>query len=77
MDSTPHNSAGPLTPASSGDAMGGAPTHAEVLGVVVAERDAALASIERLRAFARNCVEHGDMTPMAARMLNRILDGEK
>lgn len=30
----------------------------------------------RLRAFATECVEHGDMTPAAARMLNRILDGE-
>lgn len=29
----------------------------------------------RLAAFARDCVEHGDMTPMAERMLLRILDG--
>lgn len=29
---------------------------------------------ERLRAFARDCVLHGDMTPMAQRMLDRILD---
>lgn len=31
----------------------------------------------KLAAFARNCVEHGDMTPMAERMLIRILDGER
>jgi len=35
-----------------------------------------LAPVARLRAFATECVEHGDMTPAAARMLNRILDGE-
>lgn len=34
------------------------------------------ARVARLRAFATECVEHGDMTPAAARMLNRILDGE-
>ena len=28
----------------------------------------------RLRAFAKDCVSHGDMTPMAARMLNKIAD---
>lgn len=28
----------------------------------------------RLRAFAKNCVTHGDMTPMGARMLERIAD---
>lgn len=30
----------------------------------------------RISAFARNCVLHGDMTPMAERMLLKILDGE-
>lgn len=30
----------------------------------------------RLAAFARSCVEHGDMTPAAERMLLRILDNE-
>jgi hypothetical protein len=29
--------------------------------------------IARLQAFARNCVEHGDMTPTAERMLHSIL----
>ena len=29
----------------------------------------------RLEAFARDCVANGDMTPTAARMLNRILNG--
>ena len=29
---------------------------------------------ERLRAFARESVHHGDMTPAGARMLNRIVD---
>ena len=29
---------------------------------------------ERLRAFAKDCVTQGDMTPCGARMLNRILD---
>lgn len=28
----------------------------------------------QLRAFARDCVEHGDMTPAGARMLNKIAD---
>jgi len=28
----------------------------------------------RLRAFARDCLTHGDMTPGAARMLNSIAD---
>lgn len=28
----------------------------------------------RLRAFARDCVTHGDMTPSGARMLDRIAD---
>lgn len=28
----------------------------------------------RLKAFARDCVTHGDMTPGAARMLDRIAD---
>lgn len=28
----------------------------------------------RLQAFGRDCVFHGDMTPMAERMLGRILD---
>jgi hypothetical protein len=28
----------------------------------------------RLEAFGRDCVFHGDMTPMAERMLKRILD---
>ena len=35
-----------------------------------------LARADRLRSFATECVEHGDMTPAAARMLNRILDDE-
>ena len=30
----------------------------------------------RLRAFARLCVDGGDMTPAAARMLDRIIDGD-
>jgi hypothetical protein len=30
--------------------------------------------VTRLRAFATDCVTHGDMTPAAKRMLNRILD---
>jgi hypothetical protein len=29
--------------------------------------------VTRLKAFARNCVEHGDMTPSAERMLGSIL----
>ena len=28
----------------------------------------------RLRSFAKDCVTHGDMTPMAARLLNKIAD---
>jgi hypothetical protein len=28
----------------------------------------------RLQAFSRDCVQHGDMTPMAARMLSKIAD---
>ena len=35
-----------------------------------------LARADRLRSFATECVAHGDMTPAAARMLNRILDDE-
>lgn len=30
----------------------------------------------QLRAFARLCVDGGDMTPTAARMLDRIIEGE-
>ena len=30
----------------------------------------------QLRAFARQCVDGGDMTPAAARMLDRIIDGD-
>ena len=30
----------------------------------------------QLRAFARLCVDGGDMTPAAARMLDRIIDGD-
>lgn len=30
----------------------------------------------QLRAFARLCVDSGDMTPAAARMLDRIIDGD-
>ena len=30
----------------------------------------------RVRAFAADCVEHGDMTPAAQLMLHRILDEE-
>lgn len=33
-----------------------------------------LADHHRLRAFARDCVTHGDMTPAAQRMLGRILE---
>lgn len=29
---------------------------------------------DRLRAFSRDCVTHGDMTPGAARMLQKIAD---
>lgn len=32
---------------------------------------------DRIAAFARNCVAHGDMTPMAERMLLKILQEEK
>ena len=31
----------------------------------------------QLRAFARLCVDGGDMTPAAARMLDRIIDGDR
>lgn len=31
----------------------------------------------RLRAFGRDCVLNGDMTPPAELMLHRILDGER
>ncbi|MBB0990024.1 hypothetical protein G6009_00780 [Dietzia sp. SLG510A3-30A2] len=48
-------------------------THLETLVSMAAKRNAA--PVARLRAFATECVEHGDMTPAAARMLNRILDG--
>ena len=30
--------------------------------------------LARLRAFGRDCVEHGDMTPSAEQMLHSILD---
>lgn len=30
----------------------------------------------QLRAFARLCVDGGDMTPAAARMLDRIIEGD-
>jgi hypothetical protein len=49
----------------------------------VAMLDAAEQHIEagdlkaRLRAFGRDCVRHGDMTPPAELMLKRILDGER
>jgi hypothetical protein len=46
----------------------------------VGERDDAHQAHEdlklRLKAFGRDCVTHGDMTPGAERMLDRILDGE-
>ena len=35
-----------------------------------------LAPASQLRAFARLCVDGGDMTPAAARMLDRIIDGD-
>lgn len=31
----------------------------------------------RIKAFAKDCVTHGDMTPAGQRMLDRILDGER
>lgn len=32
--------------------------------------------VSRLRAFGRDCVLNGDMTPVGERMLNRILEEE-
>lgn len=32
------------------------------------------AFVKQLRAFARDCVTNGDMTPAAYRMLDRIID---
>jgi hypothetical protein len=62
-----------------GQAVGWYPTHlldalrdagyTVVMSVQGAER-------ARLKAFGRDCVTHGDMTPGAERMLDRILDGE-
>ncbi|AMS02457.1 hypothetical protein SEA_LORDFARQUAAD_58 [Gordonia phage LordFarquaad] len=37
--------------------------------------DAALATIQRIRAFGVDCVTNGDMTPAGKLMLDRILDG--
>lgn len=34
------------------------------------------AFLERLQAFGRDCVAQGDMTPAAARMLERIIADE-
>lgn len=33
--------------------------------------------VGRLKAFGRDCVHHGDMTPAAERMLIKILDGAR
>ena len=40
-----------------------------------AEREPTVTA-SQLRAFARLCVDGGDMTPAAARMLDRIIDGD-
>lgn len=37
-------------------------------------RDGRNAVGSRVRAFAKDCVTQGDMTPMAARMLGKIAD---
>jgi hypothetical protein len=44
--------------------------------VMSVEGAARAVAAHRLAAFGRDCVTHGDMTPGAERMLNRILDGE-
>lgn len=58
----------------------GVPTeaHADCAHHIASDLDekGLLVPADRLRAFAAECVEHGDMTPAAARMLNRILDDE-
>ncbi len=47
-----------------------------VLDDVAEPSDAGVEALAgRVRAFARDCVEHGDMTPAAALMLDRVLDG--
>lgn len=54
------------------DVEGGIDAHL----VSALDENGLLAPRARLRAFATECVEHGDMTVAAARMLNRILDDE-
>ena len=55
--------------------------NAQTASEAIRERDEAWAELEdiklRLAAFGRDCVYHGDMTPIARIMLERILNGEK